>query len=106
MLRVAAVERAVEWYRRLEYASEWEYRVQPGFPAFASIARRGGSRIFLSEHMGDARPDGLVCIRVDDLESIAVEFQVGVCEQPWGREVELVDPDDNRLRISPTAQSD
>ncbi len=105
VLRVTQAARALEWYSRLGYTQEWEYRVEPGFPAFVSVARNGGSRIFLSEHTGDAKPDGLVCLRLDDIQPIATEFGTNICEQPWGREVELVDPDRNRLRVGPTAQN-
>lgn len=83
---------------------EWEHRFEPGFPAFVSLARNGGCRLFLSEHTGDATPDCLVYLRIDDIESVAADFDTEVCEQPWGREVHLVDPDGNRLRIGVTAR--
>jgi hypothetical protein len=41
---------------------------------------------------GDALAD-------DDVDAIASEFGAAVSEQPWAREVELTDPDGNRLRI-------
>lgn len=56
-------------------------------------------RLYLSEHKGDARPDTLVYIWVQDVFAVAREFQVEVNEQPWAQEVELRDPDGNRLRI-------
>jgi Glyoxalase superfamily protein len=89
----------VSWYRRLGYEQEWEHRFEPGFPAFVSIARNGGSRLFLSEHTGDARPDTLVYVRVEDIEGVAREFDTEILERPWAREVHLTDPDGNRLRI-------
>ena len=46
-----------------------------------------------------------MCLRLDDIQPIATEFGTNICEQPWGREVELVDPDRNRLRVGPTAQN-
>lgn len=60
---------------------------------------RGGVRLFLPEHEGDARPDTLVYLRVRDVEAIAAEFGVATEEAPWAREIELRDPDGNRLRI-------
>ena len=42
---------------------------------------------------------------VREIEPIAVEFDVEIAEQPWGREVHLVDPDGNRLRVGASAQS-
>jgi hypothetical protein len=53
----------------------------------------------LSEHRGDARPDTLVYLRVSDVDVVAKEFGAEVIDQPWGREIQLTDPDGNRLRI-------
>jgi hypothetical protein len=63
------------------------------------MARNGGSRLFLSEHEGDARPDTLLYLRVADVDAIAEEFATEVVEMPWARELHLTDPDGNRLRI-------
>ncbi len=60
---------------------------------------RGEIRLFLSEHTGDARPGTLVYMFVDDVDAIAQEFGVEVETAPWAREIELRDPDGNRLRI-------
>ena len=105
VLGIADAALAVAWYRRLGYDQEWEHRFEPGMPAFVAISRKGEARIFLSEHTGDAVPSGLIHLRVRELEPIAVEFDVEVVEQPWGREVHLVDPDANRLRVGESAQS-
>ena len=99
ILRVADARSAVAWYGRLGYEQEWEHRFEPNFPAFVSIPRRGTSRLFLSEHTGDAQPDTLVYLRVSDIDAVASEFDCQVIEQPWAREVHLTDPDGNRLRI-------
>ncbi|MET7509872.1 glyoxalase superfamily protein [Streptomyces albidoflavus] len=98
ILRVADAAASVAWYERLGFARQWEHRFQPGLPAFVEVAR-GGVRLFLSEHEGDARPDTLVYLRVRDVEAIAAEFGVTAEEAPWAREIELRDPDGNRLRI-------
>ncbi len=98
ILRVADAAEAVAWYGRLGLTREWEHRFEPGLPAFVSVAR-GPMRLFLSEHQGDARPDTLLYLRVADVDAIAVEFGVAVEEAPWARELELRDPDGNRLRI-------
>jgi catechol 2,3-dioxygenase-like lactoylglutathione lyase family enzyme len=98
ILRVADAAAAVAWYRRLGFTQEWEHRFAPGMPAFVSVAR-GPVRLFLSEHHGDARPDTLLYLRVADVDAVAAEFGAHVHDAPWAREVELRDPDGNRLRI-------
>lgn len=99
VLRVSDASKAVAWYARLGYEQEWEHVFEPGLPVFTSVARSGAARLFLSEHTGDASPDNLVQLRVDDLDRVAHEFGADVLDKPWGREVHLVDPDGNRLRI-------
>jgi len=71
-------------------------------PAFVSIAR-GRARLFLSEHQGDARPDALVYLVVGDIDAVVAEFGQPQDEPPYGCEIELRDPDGNRLRISTPA---
>jgi catechol 2,3-dioxygenase-like lactoylglutathione lyase family enzyme len=98
ILRVSDAATAVRWYERLGFTQQWEHRFEPHLPAFVEVAR-GKVRLFLSEHTGDARPDTLVYIRVRDIDAVAKEFGVEVEKAPWGREIELRDPDGNRLRI-------
>jgi catechol 2,3-dioxygenase-like lactoylglutathione lyase family enzyme len=98
ILRVADAAAAAAWYGRLGFVREWEHRFGPGFPAFVSVAR-GGVRLFLSEHAGDARPDTLVYLRLGDVDAVAAAFGATAEEAPWAREIELRDPDGNRLRI-------
>lgn len=98
ILRVSDAAAAVAWYGRLGFTREWEHRFGPGFPAFVSMAR-GGVRLFLSEHVGDARPDTLVYLRLGDVDAIAADFGATVDDAPWAREIELRDLDGNRLRI-------
>ena len=101
ILRVADADRAQEWWARLGFTHESTHRFFEGAPAFVSV-RREGSRVFLSEHTGDARPDTLLYFWVDDLDAIANEFAVEPATAEWSddvREIELIDPDGNRLRI-------
>jgi catechol 2,3-dioxygenase-like lactoylglutathione lyase family enzyme len=102
ILRTAEAEVAVRWYGRLGFEEEWTHRFGDGMPAFVSV-RRGtpgtGVRIFLSEHLGDAPPEGVLYLRVADVGPIATEFDAEI-EDLGGRvEVALVDPDGNRLRV-------
>lgn len=108
VLRVADAAVALRWYERLGFEEEWTHRFEPGLPAFVSI-RRGspgtGVRIFLSEHRGDAVPNGLVYLRVSDVAPVAAEFGVEIHDSGARYEVALVDPDGNRVRVgSPTGR--
>jgi glyoxalase superfamily protein len=98
ILHVANAAQAAAWYKRIGFEQEWEHRFKPDLPAFVCVAR-GTVRIFLSEHEGDARPDTLLYVWVRDVFAIAKDFQVKVSQQPWAQEIELRDPDGNRLRI-------
>lgn len=98
ILRVRDADIAVAWYKRLGFQQVSVHRFEPGFPAFVTI-ERGPMKLFLSEHKGDARPDTLLYLGVADVYAIAKEFGVEVEEAPWGYEIEIRDPDANRLRI-------
>ncbi|MBT2418752.1 VOC family protein [Streptomyces sp. ISL-22] len=98
ILWVGDATEAVGWYARLGFVQQWEHRFEPGLPVFTEVAR-GRVRLYLSEHEGDARPDTLVYLRVADIDAVAAEFGVRVEEAPWGRELELRDPDGNRIRV-------
>jgi catechol 2,3-dioxygenase-like lactoylglutathione lyase family enzyme len=100
VLRVDDADRAVSWYARLRFQEEWRHQFEPGFPWFVSVAR-GRVRLYLSEHRGDARPDTLLHLYVEDVDAVAAEFGVTVDEEGLaGRECALVDPDGNRLRVA------
>ena len=102
-LRVADAETSAEWYARLGFSIDWRTRAQPHLPLFVAISS-GAGRIFLSEHSGDAHPDGLLYIYVDDVDAVAADFGVVAELAYYGmREIELTDPDGNRLRIGTPA---
>ena len=98
IFRVADGLKSAEWYARLGFVIEGEHRFAPDLPLYLFLAR-GDLRLHLSEHLGDATPDSLVYLYVDDVDVIATEFGVSVEQQPWAREIALSDPDGNRLRI-------
>jgi catechol 2,3-dioxygenase-like lactoylglutathione lyase family enzyme len=100
VLRVADAARAVTWYERLGFEKQWEHQFEPGFPWFVAVAR-GRLTLYLSEHSGDAPPGTLDHLNVNDINAVASEFDVSVDEEGLaGREVDLEDPDGNRLRIA------
>ena len=73
---------------------------EPGLPWFVSVAR-GQVRLYLSEHKGDARPNTLIHLYVNDIDAVSEEFGTAVDEDGLaGRECDLEDPDGNRLRVA------
>lgn len=100
VLGVADAGAAAEWYARLGFTVEWVHRFEPRHPAFVSIALAGvGTRVFLSEHAGDAGRGGAVWLRVEDLDPIAAELGVTPTVEGARREIALEDPDGNRITI-------
>ena len=98
ILRVEDVEVALSWYGLLGFTKEWEHRFEEHLPAFVEIVR-GEVRLFLSEHEGDAQGETLVYLQVRDVDAVAAVFDMTPETAPWAREVELRDPDGNRLRV-------
>jgi len=104
-LRVADAEASADWYARLGFTIDWRHRFAPHLPLFVSMSN-GEGQLFLSEHTGDARPDTLLYLYVEDVDDVAAAFGGEVQTAEYGmRELEIVDPDGNRLRIgSPVAE--
>jgi hypothetical protein len=100
VLRVKDAAVAVAWYERLGFVKQWEHRSEPQCPAFVELAR-GPMRLSLSEHEADACPGMLLYLRLDNVDTVVAEF--GADSQDWfyGCEIELTDPDGNRLRVGP-----
>ena len=98
VLHVTNARETYPWYERLGFMVESEHTFAPDMPVYAFL-KRGEIRLHLSEHKGDAKPDTLVYLYVDDVTPIAAEFGQDIAEQPWGqREVWLTDPAGNRWR--------
>ncbi|QDU97726.1 glyoxalase superfamily protein [Lignipirellula cremea] len=98
VLYVQSAASSATWYARLGFEVQGEHRFADGLPLYMFL-RRGGVILHLSEHQGDARPGTLLYLYVEDVDTIAAEFDVEITEQPWAREVHLIDPDGNRWRI-------
>lgn len=95
---VTNAQATAEWYARMGFQVLGEHRFTPALPLYLFLEREG-VHLHLSEHTGDATPNTLVYFWVDDVDQIAAEYGVEVSEQPWAREIELTDPDGNRLRV-------
>lgn len=90
---------AARWYARLGFEVTGVHQFAPDLPNYVFL-RRGDLWLHLSEHEGDAPPSSVAYCWVDDVDRLADEFGVVPVAQPWGREIELTDPDGNRLRIA------
>jgi uncharacterized glyoxalase superfamily protein PhnB len=106
-LRIHDYDAAKKFYvDGLDFQIDFEWRHEPGFPVFLQLSR-GGMRLYLTEHEGDCAGPGLVYLYVQDVDAWQAEFLTrGVVaegppqNQPWGnRELQLRDPDGNRLRV-------
>ncbi len=99
IFRVADAAASAEWYAQLGFKQVFEHRFAPDMPAYVGIEREG-AMIHLSEHTGDASPDSLVYVWVDEVDPLAELFGATVEEMPWARDFGVTDPDGNRLRIA------
>lgn len=99
ILRVADAAASVEWYRRIGFEQVFEHRFAEGMPAYVGIERDGAS-IHLSEHTGDSPGPSLMYVWVDAIDPLAELFGVVPDEMPWARDIEVTDPDGNRIRLA------
>jgi Glyoxalase superfamily protein len=94
-----AIESA-RWYGLLGFEIEFMHRLSDQSALFVGIGS-GEAKLLLSEHRGDALPDGLVYVRVDDLDTAAAAVGVPAEMREWGiREAHAHDPGGNRVRIA------
>lgn len=105
ILRVADAAASVEWYRQLGFEQEFEHRFAAGMPAYVGI-RRDEAFIHLSEHTGDAPGPGLVYVWVEAIDPLAEHFGVVPDDMPWARDIEVTDPDGNRIRLAEARTDD
>ena len=119
-LRITNYEQSKRFYTEgLGFHIDWEHRFEPGFPVFVQISR-DGMTLYLSEHRGDCQPGGLVHLFAPDVDAWYQELlhsvpaaSAGLCQLqgppsetiPGLRDMTVVDPDGNRLRICTRAKS-
>lgn len=90
----------------LDCVIDWEHRFHPGAPLYCQVSR-GGLKLHLSEHSGDASPGATaVCymkgVEVFQKGLIAKNYKYnrpGLERQDWGLECEVIDPFGNRIRF-------
>jgi catechol 2,3-dioxygenase-like lactoylglutathione lyase family enzyme len=106
VLRVEDGPASAAWYRRLGFQEDWRHQHEPGFPWFISISTPQGATLFLSEHGGDCAPGGSVFLVTRDITAAEAALNMRAELMPWGdRELSLLDPDGNRVRVSQPAES-
>ncbi|QGK70567.1 VOC family protein [Allosaccharopolyspora coralli] len=98
ILPVEDVGVALQWYGLLGFTAR---RPPNGEGAASSVVEiaRGDVRVLLSQHEDDAPGEALVYLRVRDVDAVAAEFGMSPETTPGAREIELRDPDGNRLRV-------
>lgn len=90
----------------LGFAVDFEHRFAPQLPLYLGLVR-GPVRLHLSEHRGDATTGSAIFVWMTgvaayhrELAARAEGFTLPeIAEQPWGREIGIVDPFGNRLRF-------
>ena len=103
VFRVRDAEASAQWYARLGFIVTSRHRSEPGFPLVIAI-ERDGVLIYLSEHTGDAPPESLAYLHIEDVAPLAESLELEIEETDYGRrEIEVVDLDGNRIRIGSPA---
>lgn len=90
----------------LDCTIDWEHRFHPGAPLYCQVSR-GGLRLHLSEHSGDASPGATAVCYMKGVEAfqkglVAKDYKYnrpGLEQQEWGLECQVIDPFGNRIRF-------
>jgi hypothetical protein len=107
IFRIFDEEKARGFYQGfLDCTFDWEHRFHPGAPLYAQVSR-GGLKLHLSEHSGDASPGATAVCYMKGVEAfqkglIAKDYKYnrpGLERQDWGLECQVVDPFGNRIRF-------
>lgn len=107
IVRMFDVDKAHEFYLGfLGFSVDWEHRFHPNAPLYTQVSR-GGLRLHLSEHAGDATPGGNMVVYMDGIREFHAELiaknykfmRPGLEDEEWGLEVQVIDPFQNRIRF-------
>lgn len=90
----------------LGFAIDFEHRFAPLMPLYLGLIR-GPVKLHLSEHRGDAVTGSALFVWVAGIDDYHRELAARgsgftvpeIADQPWGREIGIVDPFGNRLRF-------
>ena len=107
IVRIFDVAKAHEFYLGfLGFAVDWEHRYGEDFPLYTQVSR-GGLRLHLSEHAGDATPGGNMVVYMKGVRAFQKELigknyrymKPGLEDEGSRLEVEVTDPFQNRIRF-------
>lgn len=107
IVRIFDVAKAHEFYLGfLGFKVDWEHRFGPNMPLYTQVSR-GGLRLHLSEHAGDASPGGNMVVYMEGVAELQRELigkdykymKPGLEKQDWGLECAVTDPFGNRIRF-------
>ncbi len=107
IVRIFDVPKAHEFYLGfLGFTVDWEHRYGENFPLYTQVSR-GGLRLHLSEHAGDATPGGnmvvyMTGIRAFQKELIGKDYRYmkpGLEDEGSRLEVTVTDPFNNHIRF-------
>lgn len=90
----------------LGFEVDFEHRFEPHLPLYLGL-KQGPVRLHLTEHPGDATTGSSVFIWMTGVEGYRRELLAraadyplpDIFDQPWGREIAMLDPFRNRLRF-------
>lgn len=107
VLRMFDVARTMAFYLDfLGFTLDWEHRFEPELPLYAQISRPGLT-LHLSQHHGDGNPGIVVFAPMRGIAAFHAELAArrydflrpGLEQQDWGREMQVTDPNGNRIRF-------
>lgn len=96
----------------LGFRLDWEHRFGDNFPLYCQVSR-SGMTLHLSGHHGDASPGATAYVTMSGVVAYQKELagrnyahmKPGIEEQPWGKEMTVIDPFSNRIRFcEPSAE--
>ena len=107
IVRIFDVDKAREFYLEfLGFKTDWEHRFGDNFPLYFQVSR-GGLKLHLSEHAGDATPGCNMIVPTRGLRAFHADLAAkdyrylkpGLSQEEWGLEMVVTDPFNNRIRF-------